>query len=108
MTQNMEEEVQTREYGEAKALKIQRELRLSSHDLPALARYARQCFEEGKGEARANSSEVTKLREVLKTAELELCDAHAWMSMKRLGKAKNIMSSVRRSMRAVLIREEKM
>ncbi|WP_429956193.1 hypothetical protein ACQW08_06255 [Gluconobacter japonicus] len=106
MIWNTEEDVQTREYGEAKALKIQRELRLSSHDLPALARYARQCFEEGKAEERAKGAAVTKLRGVLKTAELELCDAHAWMSMKRLGRAKNIMSNVRRSMRAALICEE--
>ncbi|GAN66866.1 hypothetical protein [Acetobacter orientalis] len=36
-----------REYGEAAALEIQKALKLSSHDLPALARYARSCFDDG-------------------------------------------------------------
>ena len=57
MTQNTEQNVRTREYGEAKSLKIQRELRLSSHDLPALARHARQCFEEGAEEQRRKDAE---------------------------------------------------
>lgn len=57
MTQDTEQKARTREYGEAKALKIQRELRLSSHDLPALARHARQCFEEGAEEQRRKEGE---------------------------------------------------
>lgn len=36
-----------REYGEAAALEIKKALNLSSHDLPALARYARACFDDG-------------------------------------------------------------
>ncbi|WP_180537892.1 hypothetical protein [Acetobacter orientalis] len=35
------------EYGEASALEIQKALKLSPHDLPALARYARACFDDG-------------------------------------------------------------
>lgn len=36
-----------REYGEAVALEIQKDLKLSSYDLPTLARYARACFDDG-------------------------------------------------------------
>lgn len=36
-----------REYGEAVALEMQKALKLSSHDLSALARYARSCFDDG-------------------------------------------------------------
>ncbi|MFT9398501.1 hypothetical protein [Acetobacter sp.] len=36
-----------REYGEAIALEIQKALKLSAHDLPALSRYARVCFDDG-------------------------------------------------------------
>lgn len=36
-----------REYGEALALEIQKNLKLSSHDLLTLARWARDCFDDG-------------------------------------------------------------
>lgn len=58
MTQEQKGAVRTPEYGEAKALEIKRALRLSSHDLPCLARYARKIFEEGAEEARRVDAEV--------------------------------------------------
>ncbi|KXV20611.1 hypothetical protein [Gluconobacter japonicus] len=57
MTQNTEQNVRTREYGEAMALEIRRALGLSSHDLPELARYARKCFEAGAADQRRKDEE---------------------------------------------------
>ncbi|OUJ09326.1 hypothetical protein [Gluconobacter sp. DsW_058] len=90
MTQNTEQKVRTREYGEAKALKIQRELRLSSHDLPALARHARQCFEEGAAEEqRRKDAEIASLKDA---EQLARSDAEA--SKARAEKLKKVALDV--------------
>lgn len=105
MTQNTEQNVRSREEIETE---LQRLLTHGVRGPNAAWQVVHRIFDEVRAYgAEEQHRKIAELREVLKSTELQLCDAHAWMSMKRPGKAKNIISSVRRSMRAALICEGK-
>jgi len=105
MTQNTEQRARTREEVE---IELHRHLTHGVRGPNAAWEVVHRIFDEVRAYGEEDQHRKNaELRELIKSTELQLCNVHAWMSMKRLGKAKNIMSNVRRSLRAALKCEEK-